>query len=204
SAIQLSARLLEKRGDDDAQKIGERIARSAKWMGRMIEDLLDLTRARLGQGIPISPAHVDLKPVVQSVVQERLVLHPDSHVEVVDDGALEGSWDADRLVQVVSNLVGNALRHGTGKTVTVKLDGRHKDRVRLSVMNEGNIPAELLPSLFDPFTRVQRQNSRTEGLGLGLYIVQQIVQSHGGSIEVTSEPGQLTCFHVSLPRGTSA
>jgi two-component system sensor histidine kinase/response regulator len=200
SAIQLSAKILEKRSDDDAQVLGGRIARSAKWMGRMIEDLLDLTRARLGQGIPIAPAPVDLKTVVQGVVQEKLVLHPDSHVEVVEDGTLEGTWDADRLVQVVSNLVGNALRHGSGKTVTVRLDGRQSGRVLLSVMNEGHIPPELVPTLFDPFTRVERQNSRTEGLGLGLYIVQQIVQAHGGSIQVQSEPGELTRFDVSLPR----
>jgi two-component system sensor histidine kinase/response regulator len=101
---------------------------------------------------------------------------------------------------VVSNLVGNALRHGSGKTVTVRLDGRQSGRVLLSVMNEGHIPPELVPTLFDPFTRVERQNSRTEGLGLGLYIVQQIVQAHGGSIQVQSEPGELTRFDVSLPR----
>ena len=200
SAIQLSAKILEKRDDEDARKIGARIARSAKWMGRMIEDLLDLTRARLGQGIPITRASVDLKPLVQSVVQERLVLHPDYHVEVVENGHLDGSWDADRLVQVASNLIGNALRHGCGKTVTVELDGRHPDRVLMSVVNEGTIPEELLPALFDPFRRAQRQSSRTEGLGLGLYIVQQIVQAHGGSIQVHSAPGQPTRFDVSLPR----
>lgn len=200
TAIQLSARLLEKRDDDDAQKIGARIARSAKWMGRMIEDLLDLTRARLGEGIPIERAPVELKPLVQSVVQERLVLHPDSQVELTDEGRLDGSWDADRLVQVASNLIGNAMRHGSSGTVTVRLDGRAADRVVLSVINEGHIPAELLPSLFDPFRRSQRQSSRTEGLGLGLYIVQQIVHAHGGSIQVHSAPGQLTRFDVSLPR----
>jgi two-component system, sensor histidine kinase and response regulator len=200
SAIQLSAKILEKRPDDDARTIGGRIARSAKWMGRMIEDLLDLTRVRMGEGIPITRDTVDLKSVLQSVIQERQVLHPDSHIELAHEGTLEGSWDADRLVQVASNLIGNALRHGAGATVLVKLDGRHPERVLLSVVNDGNIPPELLPSIFDPFRRGQRQSSRTEGLGLGLYIVQQIVQAHGGSIQVQSPPGEPTRFDVSLPR----
>jgi two-component system, sensor histidine kinase and response regulator len=201
SAIQLSAKILEKRDDPDAQAIGSRIARSAKWMGGMIEDLLDLTRVRSGQGIPITRAPVDLRGVVQSVIQERQVLHPDRHVEFVQQGSGEGHWDADRLVQVASNLLGNALRHGTPDTVvTVTLDGRHAERVMLSVCNEGNIPSDLLPTIFDPFRRGQRQSQRTEGLGLGLYIVQQIVQAHGGSIQVSSPPGEATRFDVFLPR----
>lgn len=201
SAIQLSAKILEKRDDPDAQAIGGRIARSAKWMGRMIEDLLDVTRVRLGHGIPITRAQVDLVPLVQSVIQERQVLHPERQVKLEPEGNLVGYWDADRLVQVASNLVGNAMRHGTGDAVTVRLDGRRPDHVVLSVMNEGNIPAELLPTIFDPFRRGQRQSTRTEGLGLGLYIVQQVVHAHGGSIQVASEPGRQTRFDVSLPRG---
>lgn len=201
SAIQLSAKILEKRADDDAQKIGARIARSAKWMGRMIEDLLDLTRIRQGQGIPLTRAPTDLLAVVQAVIQERQVLHPEGLVEFSYDGRFDGAWDADRLVQVASNLIGNALRHGTpGGTVKVKLDGRHAERVLLSVINDGHIPSELLPTIFDPFRRGQRDSTRTEGLGLGLYIVQQVVQAHGGTIQVHSEEGAPTRFDVSLPR----
>lgn len=201
SAIQLSAKILEKRADEDAQKMGARIARSAKWMGHMIEDLLDLTRVRLGQGLPITRAPTDLEAVLRSVIQERQVLHPEGRIEFSHEGRLDGSWDADRLVQVASNLIGNALRHGTpGGTVKVRLDGRHPDRVVLSVTNDGNIPAELLPSIFDPFRRGQREHIRTEGLGLGLYIVQQVVQAHGGVIQVQSEENQPTRFDVSLPR----
>jgi two-component system sensor histidine kinase/response regulator len=201
SAIQLSAKILEKREDEDARKIGGRIARSAKWMGRMIEDLLDVTRVRLGHGIPITRATADLVPLVQSVIQERQVLHPECHVKLEIEGDLVGHWDGDRLVQVASNLIGNAMRHGASDTVTVKLDGRRADRVLLTVINEGNIPSELLPTIFDPFRRGQRQSARTEGLGLGLYIVQQVVQAHGGAIQVSSEAGQPTRFEVSLPRG---
>lgn len=201
SAIQLSAKILEKRADPDAQQIGGRIARSAKWMGRMIEDLLDVTRVRQGHGIPITRAKVDLVALVQSVIQERQVLHPECEVKLEAEGDLVGQWDGDRLVQVASNLIGNAIRHGIGQKVTVALEGRRADRVLLSVVNEGNIPAELLPSIFDPFRRGQRQTARTEGLGLGLYIVQQVVQAHDGTIHVTSQPGQPTRFDVSLPRG---
>ncbi|HEY0818329.1 MAG TPA: hybrid sensor histidine kinase/response regulator [Rhizobacter sp.] len=200
SAIQLSAKILEKRSDDDAQQIGGRIARSAKWMGRMIEDLLDVTRVRLGHGIPITRAPVDLSVLVQGVIQERQVLNPERRVQLDTQGDLHGAWDGDRLVQVASNLIGNALRHGTSDVVTVKLDGRRPDRVLMSVINEGHIPPELLPSIFDPFRRGQRQSARTEGLGLGLYIVQQVVHAHGGTIQVASEAGQPTRFDVSLPR----
>lgn len=201
SAIQLSAKILEKREDEDARKIGERIARSAKWMGRMIEDLLDVTRIRVGHGIPITRTKVDLVPLVQSVIQERQVLQPDRQVVLEVEGNLIGEWDGDRLVQVASNLIGNAMRHGSGPAVTVKLDGRRADRVLLSVLNDGNIPPELLPTIFDPFRRGQRQSARTEGLGLGLYIVQQLVQAHGGTIQVSSQAGQPTRFDVGLPRG---
>ncbi len=204
SAIQLSAKILEKRADDDARTIGGRIARSAKWMGRMIEDLLDVTRVRQGHGIPITRAPVQLAPLVQSVIQERAVLHPERHVELLTEGELTGSWDADRLIQVASNLIGNALRHGSGGTVTVRLDGRKPERVMICVHNEGHIPPDLLPSIFDPFRRGQRQSTRTEGLGLGLYIVQQIVQAHGGSIQVHSEPETGTRFDVTLPRNGPA
>ncbi|MBX3620348.1 MAG: hybrid sensor histidine kinase/response regulator [Rhizobacter sp.] len=205
TAIQLSAKILEKRADEDAQKLGGRIARSARWMAHMIEDLLDLTRVRLGQGLPITRAPTDLAAVLKTVIQERQVLHPEGRIEFTHEGQLDGSWDADRLVQVASNLIGNALRHGTpGGTVKVRADGRHADRVVLSVSNDGNIPPELLPSIFDPFRRGQREGERTEGLGLGLYIVQQVVQAHGGAIQVQSEEGEPTRFDVSLPRHGSA
>jgi signal transduction histidine kinase len=201
SAIVMCAKLLEHHTDESMQKIGARLTRSATWMGRMIEDVLDLTRARLGDGIPIHCQKVDLAALVQAVIQERQAIHLESHIELIRSGTLNGVWDEDRLVQVASNLIGNALQHGLPKTtVEVRLDGTQPQTVRLSVANEGHIAEELLPHIFDPFRSGGRKSTRTQGLGLGLYIVQQIVQSHGGHIEVTSPDGQKTCFTVTLPR----
>src|SRR5205085_6227526 len=100
-------------------------------------------------------------------------------------GDRTGNWDGERLAQVVSNLLGNALQHGAATgVVRVVIDGTRTDAVLIRVENSGTIPPDLLPQLFDPFRRAQRQAGRTEGLGLGLYIVQQIVLAHGGSVDV--------------------
>ncbi|HET7794982.1 MAG TPA: hybrid sensor histidine kinase/response regulator [Rhizobacter sp.] len=201
SAIQLSAKILEKRPDESLQKMGERLMRSAAWMGRMIEDMLDLTRSRLGEGIPIHRSETDFGPLVQGVIQEQEVMFPEARIEFSQSGDLAGWWDQDRLVQVASNLIGNALHHGAPEgVVRVRLEGREPDRVALSVENEGHIAPDLLPHIFDPFRSGRRAATRTKGLGLGLYIVQQVVLAHGGRIEVQSPPGQLTRFTVTLPR----
>jgi two-component system sensor histidine kinase/response regulator len=201
SAIQLSAKILENRPDESLQKMGGRLMRSAAWMGRMIEDMLDVTRTRLGEGMPINRSEVDCLPLVQGVIQEQQTIHPENHIELIQFGNLVGWWDEDRLVQVVSNLIGNALHHGEpGGLVEVRLDGRQTDAVVFSVANEGNISAELLPHIFDPFRSGRQATTRTKGLGLGLYIVQQVVLAHGGEIEVHSQAGQQTRFVVTLPR----
>ena len=201
SAIVMCAKLLEHHTDASMQKIGARLTRSATWMSRMIEDVLDLTRARLGEGIPIHCQQVDLAALVQGVIQEQQAAHPEGRIEFIRSGSLTGVWDEDRLVQVVSNLIGNALHHGEPKTtVEVRLDGTDAQTVRLTVANEGHIAEELLPHIFDPFRSGGRKSARTQGLGLGLFIVHQIVHSHGGQIEVVSPPGEKTCFTVTLPR----
>lgn len=112
-----------------------------------------------------------------------------------------GEWDGARLEQVLSNLVGNAVRHGTPDTpIAVTLTPHEKD-VTLLVHNSGHVSPELLPLLFEPFhSSSNRARSRTEGLGLGLYIVQQIVFAHGGDVEVKSTLAEGTTFCVTLPR----
>jgi signal transduction histidine kinase len=174
-------------------------------MGRMIEDMLDLTRSRLGEGIPIHPREVAFGPVVQGVIQELQVISPENPIEFAQQGELTGWWDEDRLIQVASNLIGNALHHGeAGALVDVRLDGRQPGQVVFSVENEGVIAPELLPHIFDPFRTGRQATSRTKGLGLGLYIVQQVVQAHGGHIDVQSQAGQRTSFTVTLPRSANA
>ena len=171
-------------------------------MSRMIEDMLDLARARLAGGIPLSREPSDLGVLVHRVVQEHQVASPDRRIESSSEGDLTGDWDADRLAQVASNLIGNALQHGgPDDVVTVRLQGLSDGAVVFSVANTGTIPADLLPHIFDPFRGGERPLRRGNGLGLGLYIVQQIVLAHRGSIEARSADGR-TVFHVTIPRRT--
>jgi two-component system sensor histidine kinase/response regulator len=201
NAIVTAAQLLEHRSEDESAKtIAARMLASARRMSRMIEDMLDLARARLAGGIPLRRERTDLAALIHRVVQEHQVAFPDRTISYFYEGDTIGEWDADRLAQVTSNLVGNALQHGEPtQGVDVHLRSGPGDMVTLSVANAGTIPADVLPRLFDPFRGGQRPLTRTEGLGLGLYIVQQIVLAHQGSIEVHSENTH-TIFTVRMPR----
>jgi len=181
------------------QRAAARVAKSADRMKRMIAELLDFTRGRLGGGIPIHRVPGDLRAVLRQGVEELEAAWPERTLRLkVEPGRYEGAWDADRLVQVVSNLGGNALQYSPQEApVTFSLvDGG--DSVVLEVHNAGNpIPPEALPHLFDPF---RRASSEGGGLGLGLYIVEQVVRGHGGHIEVASTAEAGTTFRVVLPR----
>lgn len=202
SAMLMSAMVIERRAENEAaRQAAVRIQSSGRRMSRMIADLLDLARARLAGGIVVTPAAMELGAVLLRVVQESQAAHPDRDVQWEQQGDGEGSWDGDRLAQVASNLIGNALRHGEQHTpVRVRLDGRRADRVEFSVANAGVIPADLLPHVFDPFRSGRRASNESAGLGIGLYIVQQVVQAHGGSVAAESNEADGTCFRVDLPR----
>ncbi|WP_052519226.1 PAS domain-containing sensor histidine kinase [Archangium violaceum] len=176
----------------------QRIARSTERMSRMITDLLDFTRARLGGGIPLRLRPCQLVEQVRATLEELEVTHPGRIVLSHAPGSYTGEWDPDRLAQVVSNLVGNALQHGARDTpVEVRL-GHEGSTFILSVHNQGTpIPEALLPHVFDPFFRGNDQPR--QGLGLGLYIVQQLILAHGGSITVDSRVDAGTTFTVRLP-----
>ncbi|AKJ02879.1 PAS domain S-box-containing protein [Archangium gephyra] len=179
----------------------QRIARSTERMARMITDLLDFTRARLGGGIPLQLRHCNLVELVRATLEEHEVTHPGRFVLSHAPGSYSGEWDPDRLAQVVSNLVGNALQHGARDTpVAVSLE--HEDATLvLAVRNQGPpIPEALLPHVFDPFRRANHHSR--QGLGLGLYIAQQLILAHGGSITVSSREDSGTTFTVRLPRHT--
>jgi two-component system sensor histidine kinase/response regulator len=200
NAMLTAAFLIQRRSDDPAVRdTAARIISSGKRMTRMIEDMLDLTRARLAGGIPLTRASANLAAVVDRVVQEAQTAHPGRPIDVTVEGDLTGEWDSDRLQQIASNLVGNAIQHGdSSEPIHVRVDGSAADRVVLSVANAGVIPPEMLPSIFDPFH--SGRHGRGEGLGLGLYIAQQIAEAHQGSIEVESHPTRGTVFTVNMPR----
>jgi two-component system sensor histidine kinase/response regulator len=202
NAIVTSAHLLQRiSADETARQAADRILSSGNRMGRLIEDMLDLARSRLAGGITLKLAPADLGSLVQRVVREHQTAHPSQHIEVIATGDLNGVWDAERLAQLASNLIGNALQHGKpGEPVEVRADGTRPLTVTLSVTNAGQIPPEVLPNVFDPFRGGKRHLARNEGLGLGLYIVQQIVAAHQGTVDVRNENTSHVTFRVSIPR----
>jgi two-component system, sensor histidine kinase and response regulator len=190
--------------EDPVKQAAARIVSSGNRMSRMIEDLLDLARGRLAGGIQIVREPVDLAAVVGRVVRESQAAKPGRALEIRQQGHFDGEWDAGRLAQVASNLISNALQYGDPKEpVLVELDGTRDDTVEMVVSNAGNIPKELLPQIFDPFRGRSEPSRRSEGLGLGLYIVKELVEAHEGRVDVASNPGERTRFTVRLPRRPS-
>lgn len=204
SAILASARLLQRRSNDShAHEAAARIVSSGNRMGRLIEDMLDLARARLAGGLIVKREPGDFRALIERVLREHQAASPQRVIETSATGEFHGSWDTERISQLASNLIGNALKHGdANEGVRVCLDGTMPDRVMLSVANGGTIPPELMEHLFDPFRAGQRPAGRSEGLGLGLYIVHQIVKGHRGTVEVESGRDQQTTFRVAVPRAS--
>jgi signal transduction histidine kinase len=203
SAILASAHLLKRRSAEPAaQEAAARVLSSGAHMGRLIEDMLDLARARLAGGIVIKREPTDIKALVDRVVREHQAALPARAIDTGCVGDCRAQVDAERIAQVASNLIGNALKHGDSTAqVTVHLDGTSARELVLTVANSGIIPAEIVEHLFDPFRGGQRPAGRSEGLGLGLYIVHQIVKAHGGRVEVDTGRDHRTLMRVSIPRG---
>ena len=203
NAIVTGAQLLQHRSEDAAVRdTAGRMLSSARRMGRMIDDLLDLARARLASGIPLKREPVELGSLLERVVHEHQAAFPGRRIDIRLEGDLAGHWDADRLAQIASNLLGNALRHGDEAVpVEVRAQATSARGIALSIRNGGTIPPDVLPVLFDPFRGGPRLSGRGEGLGLGLYIVQQLVLAHQGTVTVES-CGGMTTFALELPRDT--
>ena len=203
SSIVMGLRILRAVPASKQADILERLERSTSRMTRMIDQLLDLARTRLGGGIPLRPVPSNLGKIVKDVAGEARTMHPDRPLVVELAGDLEGEWDPDRLAQVVANLLENALRHGIADgAVCVTVDGK-ADAVAMAVHNGGPpVPDSLASVLFDPFRRGEsdRATSRSSGLGLGLYIVREIASAHGGTIDVVSNETDGTTFTLKLPR----
>ncbi|MFC0678930.1 ATP-binding protein [Lysobacter korlensis] len=175
----------------------ERMRANAGRMARLIADMLDVTRSRLGGGLPITPGPADLGRIVCDTVDELSSGQPDRHLECLlppDHGDLTGQWDAMRIGQAVSNLVANALKHGEDPIRVTAAD--HGDRVVLEVASRGEIPVEMQARVFEPF----QTRDANAGSGLGLFIVSEIARVHGGQLRLLPDTPGETHFRLELPR----
>lgn len=199
--------LLKRYGLDERQgRAVSRILSSAERCNRMLRDMLDFTQARLGGGIPVVRKPLDLHAFVRLVLDEVQLAWPQRRLERVHGGDARGEWDSDRLAQILTNLVNNALSYSPEESpVRVETLGEGAV-VMLSVHNAGPaIPPEQLPRLFEPMKRGERSGAKAgTGLGLGLFIVKHLVDAHDGTLEVRSAEGLGTTFTVRLPRYPAA
>jgi len=203
NAITVSLDLLLRRAErpqEDRDHFA-RIRRAADRMKEMIETFLDFTRLRFG-AFPLSFGPADLGEVALGIVDEMRSGGPDRQIHLRVQGEPRWSWDRARVAQAVANLVGNALAYGEPSApVTVEVTANQHEAI-LTVNNRGApIPAAFLAVIFEPFRREVRDRDRSpHGLGLGLYIVQQIVLAHRGDIQVESNAEDGTTFTMRLPR----
>jgi len=200
NAISMTARLLERKEAFDPRAI-RRILSSTERMSNMVAQLLDLTRSRLAGGITIERRAIHLGQMILEVMDELRRTHPEREIRFEQRGDDSALGDQDRLAQVVSNLVGNAVEHGDAASPVVVTLEASGDFSELTVHNAGRpIPRDLQPVIFDPFRRTTARGDLARGLGLGLFISQQIVLAHGGTIELSSSLEEGTTFTVRLPR----
>ncbi|MBA3462535.1 MAG: response regulator [Deltaproteobacteria bacterium] len=183
------------------QAVVTRIQSSSRRMTSIVDQLLDVTRARLGDGIPLSIASVTLGPLVQSLVDELAPTYHDAKFVVLAD-QVRGVWDPERLEQVISNLISNAAQYGDRtKPIQIRVTAEAGTAV-VEVSNsikDAPIPAERLATLFEPYRRgATSMSAHRKGLGLGLYIAHEIVRAHQGKLTATST-AEGTVFRVELP-----
>jgi len=188
---------------EGVKKQAQVVARGVKRIQDIVGDLLDLSREREGSGIAVDPKPGDLRTTCRDIIEELKGIARDREITFDCDADGRGFFDEHRVVQAISNLTSNAMQHATpGSPVRVRLTG-DTDSVAVEVHNEGAIPEELLPRIFEPFRSGRHHGSRGQGLGLGLFIAQAIARAHGGGLEVDSAHGE-TMFRLVLPRAPGA
>jgi signal transduction histidine kinase len=182
-----------------------RIHRSGLRMGRLVDDLIDYTRTHLGSALPMSMAKANMGMICRTAVEEVRLGHPERVIHFEPGSDLDGIWDEGRIAQLVSNLLGNALQHGsTGDPVTLQVASGGSD-VFIRVHNYGKaIDPAVIATIFDPLVRFPDPATLPAGgehsLGIGLYIARAIVDAHDGDIGVTSDNEHGTTFSARLPR----
>lgn len=199
-SLQLAARA----GKTMPQAI-ERALRGARRIQSLLDDLLDYVRSGEGEGMRLTPAPMHMGKACARIAAELRANHPERVVEVVEIGDLACVCDEQRMAQAISNLLGNALRHGVpGSPVVLRADGSTSDQIVLSVRNDGPAIARATrESMFEPLVRGAEANRAGYNLGLGLYIVREIALAHGGTVTVESEATTGTVFTIRIRRDAS-
>lgn len=179
-----------------ARVVVGKILSSVTRMSSLIRDVLDFARGQLGGGIPIAVADTNMAHVCEAVVEEHRMRTPSREIHLHTHGNLRGRWDRERAEQALSNLLSNAIQHGTGDITVIARD--EGDAVVVTTHNLGPpIPADALTAVFEPF---RKADSSASGLGLGLYIVREIARAHGASVDVDSSAEHGTSFTIRWPR----
>ena len=183
-----------------------RVTRGSAKMSAMIRDLLEYTRTRLGRAIPIAPQATSMKEICALALDEIQAVHPERVFELDTSGELQGQFDSDRLQQVLSNLLNNAVQHGTAsQPITLSAQGE-SEKITVRVKNYGRrIPADQLQVIFNPLVQIPTEQAHEDSdtstsLGLGLYIAHEIVAMHGGTMMAESSEEHGTVFSAHLPR----
>jgi PAS domain S-box-containing protein len=206
SAIQLSSHLLIEReglAEGGVKKV-RTILRKVDGMAQMVEQLLRYTQVRFGGGIPLEKSFTDLEEVCRIVISDVQSASPGCEIHFRAEGDCHGLWDRIGLTEVVGNLAGNAIRHGEPGEPIFVLARDEGDQVVFQVRNLGPpIPQDLIPVIFEPFRR-PRESPARGSIGLGLFIVREMVNAHGGTIDLSSSAAAGTTFTVRLPRGAAA
>jgi signal transduction histidine kinase len=206
SATSMAARWMERSGGTDPTKqakVVSELIKSTDRATRILDDLLDLTRSSFGTEIPVSKSQTDLAALSETIADELRSVHGTRLLNVTCEGDPNGRWDAGRLGQALSNLMGNAIQYGdASKPITVTIAGKDPASVEVNVHNFGSpIPPDVQETIFQSWTRGQVEGSgRHHHLGLGLYIARLITEAHGGEIAVTSTEEAGTTFTFRLPR----
>jgi signal transduction histidine kinase len=195
--------------ETDGIKAVARIQRAASRMSELVGNLLDYARTSLGDSIPVFPAPVMMNPICSRAIEEVESAHPGRDITLVCPQDVEGSWDSARIIQLLTNLLVNALQHGAPSGVVSVTVSAGVDSVVIDVYNEGEpISPGALGTLFHPLYRRasvcdHTHKNESSGLGLGLFIASQIARSHGGDIKVVSTREGGTIFSVELPKSCS-
>jgi signal transduction histidine kinase len=206
AAMMLQIESLPRASRDDARLAArlDKVASAGGRLRQLVEQLLDVSRLQAGR-FELQPRPIDLVELVGEIVARHAEHARAAGSELTLDAptTLRGTWDPDRLDQILTNLLGNALTYGRGDRIEVRLraDG---DTVRLEVSDHGvGIAPEVQARIFERFERGARASDHG-GLGLGLWISRELVQASGGTISVDSAPGRGATFTVVLPRGSDA